>query len=700
MAKDDRDAKRVAAVIDIVDRSREATMPVRETWCSNYEMFERGTVFKDKQDWQSAFSINKIGSGIRHVQGELMGIIINNPDWYDLEVKSLLNNRAQDLREPLKKLLDHHLDKAKYKKVAGTFILCSLISMGSCVVGWKDELIQNPRYLVKKTKRDRQREQAAKAKLVENTRSEGDSNNQDALLESFNKAIGELQSEMSGAPAPVDEIKEKPYLQVGRLDFQLPNHESIFWDPNVTFMEESRIGAYTTTMNLWEVRQLRKLGFFNSNVDKLDGSTPSDKILMQKLRYTGIRKATREDKVELLTYFGPLIVNGRIEKERYFAVIANNSVLIKEGEYPYWEPPGHYTPIVNCAVRQLPYKSTGAGIGETAVPMQRTLDSNWTLVCDQMRLGVAGILVVDYSNVVDKSVTEEGIEPGKPIVVRGNPKEVIQHIQLTSNIENQVMPIQEALRQGIQEVMGVNDISMGAANLRSRTTAAETKAMVSGATANTNSVALELEQNFIIPTLEKCFARILQFGIPDLASNPEAQAILTDEELQLLLSINAEESLDIINQFYKFTVRGFSSKNENMDLLSRLNEVMTIMNSGGPMSMAVDPEGLFRQWLKAARLEDKGLLLKDDHPYMKILAENKVLASGTMVEPNQQDDHEMHLKFQMPLAQSPMATPAQKQHAQIHMQALQQIQMAQQQSQQLQQGGGHPHQPPPPPITH
>lgn len=676
--REDAEARKVSAMVALIEKAERDSALITKRWVESYDMFVYGSRFKDKQDWQVQLSINKFASSIRAVQGEMMATLINTPNWWSLDPKSPNNGKASMLKPAFEKMMNYYLDASNFKRHAGTFFLNSLISIGNLFVGWKQMLVQNPAYVLEQTRAERQRDQARLAKNVENPQVTEDSESElaskiEAAAEDFKAlATGE---EVIGKPKP------KKYVQMGVLDFKDPNHENIFWDTNVAYMEDSLWKAFEYEANLYELKHMAKLGFFSkSAVDNIPSKKPDDALANQGIRYQNLRStdsAQNDSKVLITVYMGPLIVDNEVVKDKVFCVIANRAKILKESEYPFWEPPGHHTALINAAVKQVPGRATGAGIGDSAIELQKVYDSNWQLICDTFRFGIAGINIVDYQQLVDKSSLDEGIEPGKTIQVRGDPKKVFHREQLTHNLENQVTPVQEMLRQGIEELIGVNAMFSGAPNLRSRTTAAETQAQLSGSQRTTNTIALDLEQNFIVPTLQKVFARVLQFGLLEIETNPELDSLLDEDEKIELKRLNDADRLSILQSYYRFKIKGFSAQQDRAEKLARMNEVLSIINSGGPLSMLIDLPKFMELWAELMELKDDNILIVKDSPLAQIEAENTTLMGGHMVSPGESDDHELHIKLQGPLAAAPYATPEMQQHVQEHTMMLQMIQQMQ-----------------------
>ncbi len=673
------------SVKDLIDNSDAQTALIKNRWRDNYDMFVYGSKNEDKEEWQTNFSVNKLQTSTRTAHGRLVSTLVNTPDWYELCPRGYGNQQAEILAKTFQKMMDYYLETSKFKRHAATFMLCSLISQGGLYVGWKQRLVQNPEYILKTTEKAREKEQKRIAKNVVNPQVSEDSLAD--YQQMLDRALDEFNAEAQGKN--FKEVTPPQYLQIGSLDLLDINHEKIYWDPNVQYMEDSMWKAFKYTVNRYELDYFAKLGYFDpAKVEEVgDRNDLNAKQGTERLRYGNVidNAKSRHDLVELTVYCGPLIVDGEIKKDKYFCVIANDKNLLKEGDYPFWEPPGHHTPIIASAVRQVPYRATGAGIGDNAVQLQRIYDSNWQLVCDTFRFGIAGINVVNYQNLVDKSQLAEGVYPGMTLEIRGTPKETFEHVSLTSNLENQASPVQSMLANAIDDLTGVNELMTGSGNQYSRTPAAETNARLDAGTQNINTVALDLETNFLIPVLQKIFARVLQFGMQELSSNPELQSLFDEEEMHELSQLTSLGRFEVLNQWYNFKIKGFSAQVDKNAAAQRDNELLQIINSGGPISSLINLPEVMKEYFRNRDYKDpERFLIVNNSPLQQVTSENETLMSGHQVIPSQNDDHEFHMQMHGPIAQSPYATPEMQQHFQMHQQAL--MMMQQMQAQQQEQG--------------
>lgn len=682
-----RDAKIVDAVLRMMKDCDSQAPSIKAKWRENFDMFVNGSNFQNKKDWQSRFTTMKLSASIRQAQAMLVNTLIQNPRWWILDPRNPEDPRSVRLGKILKKVVAHYMEEAKFTRHAGTFFLNALVSMGSLYIGWRLKTIQNPEYILEMTKEAEKKEKARLARHVANPQATDDLLDPENIESSLAEALSDFEAEATGDAAP-SQPKPKKYIEIGALDFQDPLHELVWWDNSVAYMEDATWKAFEYDVPLYVLRHMGKLGFFpKSKVKKIGPKKLDPEEARRKREYANLTSQLADNEVaSLLIYQGPLVIDGEIEEDDFFCVIANRAVVLKSGPNPYWEPHGHGSAMINASVRQIPHRATGAGIGDNANIIQKTYDSNLQLVCDQFRFALPGLNIINWTSVVDQSALQEGLEPGKLIEVRDDPSKVFRHENLTANLENQVQPINEILRQSIDEATGLSDLLLGGGNLRSRTTAAETNARLNSGQRTVSIIALDLEQNFLLPALQKIFARVLQFGIPEIPNNPRLRAILTEDEQAELMSLDAGDRMDILNNYYQFKIQGFSGIQASDEKLARVNEILGIINSAptGPVAAQVDVTSVVKLWTRLTGLGDDEMLLKKDNPLEVINAENTALLAGHDVSVNQDDDDQMHMQYHQAAMGTAQPTQQLMIHLQMHQQQMMQKQMLQQQQQQRQ----------------
>lgn len=678
----------VKSINAMVDRSDSLCSEIKAKWVENYDMFTNGTVDKDKDEWQVKLTTGKIERAVRTAQGRLVSKIVQGNEYYALNPKTPNIPEAAEANAIIKKILDYYLTASKFKRHASNFFTSALVSTGALYVGYKSRLIRNPKHVIEQTEKDRLEIERKIAGNLTNPSTYDDSPGEDKLRESVLKAVDELQGEMDGTGA-ADSYEEPKYIRVGALDFIDINHEKIYWEPSIQYMEDSPWIAFDLEVNRYELEHQAQLGFLSKAKVKSipDASSTKDNSDMSRLRYKRLSPAnssTSRDLVKLRYFFGDLVVDGKVKYENYHCIVANDSVLLKEGDHPFWEPPGHKTPVVISSVRQIPYRPTGAGITDNAVPLQKLLDSNYELQCDKMRYAMTGFHIINQNNLVDSTQLDNGIHPGMIVKFRsGAPKDNFQTVSLSDNIESQVQPVNTMISETIDGILGINEVYAGGGNPFSRTSAAETQSRIDAGQVAVNTIALDLETNFMIPALEKCLARVLQFGLLEVDRNPELRNLLTEEEKVVLEQLQGvSERFDILNQWYNFEVKGFSDQSNRNEAAMRDNEFLNIINSNGIAAQFVDvPQFMKRYFHNRGMDKPNELLLLKETPAQKAIAEHAVLLAGSLVIPGENDDDQLHLNLHSSLLQSPYSTPALQQHAQMHQQRLmikQQMMAAQQ----------------------
>lgn len=674
--------------MDRIKMSDEEATPIKNKWRENYSMFVNGSpINPEKKPYQSKVTLMQFTQSIRTAQGLLVTRIVNQQDYYSLDPRASRSEDPKELAPIIKKVLDYYLDSSNFKRHATTFILNALISQGSLYVGWKSRLVQNPEYITQKTEAERRKMEIKISKKVANPTQSQIDVSQEQFAQDLSEELDSFIKEITD-DTPIQRKKEiPPYIQVGCLDFIDINPERLYWETNVAYMEDSPWKAFDIDINVYELNRWVETGFITeerlksikesirSNDYRYDNYDILYRNTFNATTHT-VNKSKDAGRVKLTFYYGNLVIDQKTKKDNYFCIIANDNILVKEGEYPYWEPPAHKTPIINMAVRQIPFRPTGAGIGDNAVEIQKQLDSNYQMICDTFRYGISGVNILNVANLADRTILNEGISPGSLIAFKaGTVKDNFSRVSLTDKTENQVHPINNLFESALQTNLSVNEMQMGGSNPYSRTSARETEARLEAGNNHVNTVALELETNFMVPVLEKALARVLQFGLNEIETNPELSQLLTEEETEKLRILDANSKLNILNRWYKFKINGFSEAVNKGEAAMRDMELLQTIGSNPVFQPFINVRQLLISLFKNRGVKDLDVLIPPDTEYDNIMAENRLLSSGTMVLVKEAEDHNKHIQFHMTLLNSPYATPEVQEHVMQHQQMMQMMQM-------------------------
>jgi hypothetical protein len=472
--------------------------------------------------------------------------------------------------------------------------------------------------------------------------------------EDIANAIEGVGMDIEGFMAGEKMDKEPPkYIQVGGLRFDTPHFTKTYWDPKATTISASRWRAYDFELYDYEIREYIKLGVFKSAASEL------------------VKRRSHDSCYQITAYYGPkfkMVDNTKeISNEGYYCIWSGN-IILASGDYPYLEIDDQFHPMATAIAKSVPFSNAGQSPSEYGAEMSRWHDHNWRLVCDQLRFGILGFNAVNTNMIENRELLDNGLEPGSLIMTKGDPREAFTHIQLTNNRENQYHPVNEILRDQIVQSIGTTGVGGG---LGSRATSKEVQAVQGNASKAVRAMAQELQDSFILPFLQRVFARVIQFGLKDLVTNPSAQAALTEEELQMLLQLNEETQIRILQTFYRFKLRPYTSKEEDAQKLDNISSLLNAGSSNPYFQQAINYKKMLSLLTKLLSLDEEALINTEPSELDVIMSENLLLEQGKPLMPGQMDNHELHMEQQIP---GPNSTPAAVQHYQMHQQIAQGMQ--------------------------
>lgn len=691
--KTEQEAEKVQFVMEQCSKCYSETTAIRNTWEQNFQQFDIGSLFDGKDEWQSQIALKKMETRLRAGAGQARDILVNSYNWFDLDP---INPQDQELNQyvvPLKKLMRYHLDRAKFPRKVSTLLLLAFLSLATTSVGWTKRKLKNPAFVEWKFKEGLRKNKPYFEDSANNPIADRFALDEEGIANSLKqgvRALNDLVAAEDDDPLDFGDPEPERYISIGGIDIKIPNPQSSYWDSTVNYLEDSPWRAFDEYPHEWQVYHLAELGFFDKKKMKdIPGFLPEPTLRIRDVRQKKAR-VVMEDRMKLTWYFGPLVLKDsqdrpKVVKADWGCIIANESVIIKEWDfYPYIEPSNHMEhPFVDASVKEVPFRPTGAGIGDNAVKLDRQADSNLNLMNDQMRLNTIGFGIANHHALIDKDVIDNGIAPGQILRSRVSPKDTYQHISLTSNVERQWDPVNQTINDSIDEQMGVSKISLGGPTKKSRTTAKEIDAVMGATDKAISNIAIDLEQTFLVPFLEKVFYRILQFGLDEIRSNPELQNVLTQSEIEALGRVSKGDRLGKFAFAFKFNIKGFSSNIAAEAKVNKLLELISVVSQSGALTQMVDLRPVLEALLQEMDLEE--LLSRAILPMGeadKIIVENQLLGMGSYVQPMPEDNHDAHIESHL---QVPNPSDAMKQHVMEHQQ-LQQMILEQQQ----QQGQGQP----------
>lgn len=675
--RSNRDEDLVREIKSLVEKSKARLMPIRQQWERNMDCFIGGSRFAEKADWQSDFSVNEVAAALRAGVAKFRSGFLRRPDWFELVPVSLA---AQSKQQIMDKALRYQLKRANFRRAIGTFLISAAISLGVMRVGVRREKVRNPKLVLQESQKEEDEFNSSVAGEVVNPKvpnNPGIPQTPDEILASFDKDASAFASLLSGEKKKRAQIAMPEFKQRVALELTPINPFNFFYDPDCSYIEDSFFHATEDYVDLWRVKELGRRGVYK-NTEKLVPYRMSQEAQLNDKRFRGIASEPAgtafANKVKVVEYFGNVIINDTLTNVDWHVVILNDEFVAVDKVNTFWAD-GRGSPFVVSPIHEIPFRPSGAGMADNAVGLQRILDSNYQLTVDQMRLGLIGINIVNKGKIVDPSQLQEGITPGGFLETMDEPDKVFRHYPLTNNIENTAFPMNNILVRGIQQATGVAPIIQGQASNRSRTSAAEINAQMDGAEGLLTMGGEDLEIRALIPLLEKCLARTLQFGLD--MSDEEFVSSLDEKEQAELQQMSMTDRYNQLNQFYEFEINGAVNQAARAEQSSHLTDMMKLYNQGGPLAQIVNGPEALKEWARGIGLKDPSKLILDNSELEVIFSENRILLAGHRVMVNPNDNDQLHIQEHQKVMMTGGNSPEMQEHLQEHSFSLAQKQHVQ-----------------------
>lgn len=687
----DRDSKIIAFVKKRIQNYLDRTIDVRKKWEENFDCFEYGSRFDYKDAWQANFSTQEVTASVRAGIARIRNNFLRRPDWFELRAD---NEQGEEFRPLLNKALRYHLKCANFRRGANTFLLSSALAMGIMRVGVQRQMVRTPRFVLKESDKDQQKQNEAVAGKVANPEAlTSFPQDESSLLANMDSDIADVMGQMQGSKEKVDSEPEFELKNV--LELTAINPFLFYFDIDAEYPED---GCWHAADSFVPLSKIKELGYRKvyQNTEDIQPADMSSSDILKHRRFLSLQKANDTEApaglCKVTEYFGNLILSNNEggDKEEVFrhVVIVNDSVVVRDKKNVFWGD-RFGSPYVIATMNEVPFKPTGASMVDGAVPIQRVLDSNYHLAVDQMRLGIVGLNVVNKNEVVDPSVLLDGIRPGHYLEVNQKPDDVFKHYNLTSNIENIVPPMNGILLEAIQKNTGVAPMFQGLGAKRARTSAAEINAQVSGSEGVLYTSAEDLEIRWLIPMLDKSLARLLQFCLT--ASDEQFVGMLNESENMALEKILNKGRAFTLSQFYDFQINGFANEGLRLQELEQISKAIEFGNGNGPASSIINMPYLLREWALRANFTDPAKIVLGNSEIEEILSENRLLMAGHQISVGQNDNDELHLRYHSKAQYLPGGnTPEMQYHLQQHQMRMMERQKAQQAAQEGAGQGPHP----------
>lgn len=297
------------------------------------------------------------------------------------------------------------------------------------------------------------------------------------------------------------------------------NPKNFLFDPNGTTIEDCMGVAIEKYVSVHKIEEGIKSGMYR-NVDITSCYTADD-----ELEPTQETKHYQKDKISLMTYYGLAPkeyltkedeeiqeiegISDDVELEDYkdlvecIIVIADGGILLKAEESPYMMKD---RPVLLAQADTVPNRLLGRGTCEKSFNMQSAIDGSMRSHMDALALTVAPMIAMDATRLPRGAKFE--VKPGKAFMVNGSPSEIIYPFKFGSN-DGQAMQTSKEFERMLMMATGtidsngnVSQVSRDAGGLDMATATLIKKY---------KRVLVNIQEDFIIPFVQKCAWRYMQF---------------------------------------------------------------------------------------------------------------------------------------------------------------------------------------------
>jgi len=294
----------------------------------------------------------------------------------------------------------------------------------------------------------------------------------------------------------------------------------------------NRYVIHRVKMDLADYKRLARQGTYRiETIKELEEDfQEAEEEVREKIRegQIDVPKQTSRKEVELLEYWGDVDdVHGERILENITMTIVNRKSLARapmKNPYRHGKPPFVWGPI---------FEKFGSvyheGFVDGVLPLARMINENLNLTLDANTASSIKAFEVNLDFVHNPSALKSGIYPGKTIQTRGVPpgSQAIKEIQL-GEVSQSAQFIQQFLDREFQNGTGINEFIGGFSTSGSKT-ATETKVKAGQSQSFTQSIAQNIEDNVLEPSIEMLYSLILQYN-PELLG--ERVAGISADKLQ------------------------------------------------------------------------------------------------------------------------------------------------------------------------
>ena len=653
--KAEREKYIVGFVRDMWNKASEETIADRRRWDLGFGLFQGKQDWSDREDWQSKPFIHEYSRLVRRTADSLTGLIFQRDDFFTMSAVDKNDPGKVELIRIFYKIVTYHLTMMKLPSLFYDYALMGGVTgLGIFKVFVEAALTWTPEVIVREIEtQERKARKQIQGKLRDPYVIPDDPLEFEALLE---EELDRFLGPNSGARPVVREISPKKVLEL-RIKGEVVDPRDFVIEPNINNAYDSQYKIQRFYKRFYEVESLFESGVFDkSKRDKLVKVGNNPNLVSRSTTvntYESIKILSRDQSSqannyapvhEYLEYFGPLLgKRGEVLEEDMHFIVVSGDILLKDQQNPYWSKE---SPYLFSVFTKVPLKAVGQGISDNGIDQQLLMNDLFGTFLDMFKLAIHPPTVVDAAALQPESAEELelGMFPGQILKSFGKPaSEITSQIQLNAAIAPLVFQTIARLSQQAEASAGV-DVSNPNQGSRSRITATEIERNVTVSDDSVLSLAREIDQNWLIPLIQKIVDYTLQFGLErEALSQLEGSGVLTKPEFDLISGIPKIERFNEIKQNYNISIKGFRQRFERQIFLRNVVDFISTSKNLPPAAVqSIDWNNALEDVVEAFGFDPNRWIYKNT-PQDKAEEENSILKDQQFITVSEVDDDKAHL---------------------------------------------------------
>lgn len=375
---------------------------------------------------------------------------------------------------------------------------------------------------------------------------------------------------------PQKQIVQEEILE-GRLYLRAVDPYNFYWLPG------SKLNRWVGTIEdveipRWELIKMADAGIFpREKVDRLASMRIDERYKMSNLRFAETvmtQNGPNSDTavVKLTEYYGPIVFDGKIEKEFAHVILANDSTVLVYQDNPFLH---RKSPYIGFSPLSLPFRTEGVGLIENVRFIDKALSQIANLSVDTLMFRLLPLFEVAVEAFENPEDLETGLVPGKMLRKNlGNAGlEGIRPVEF-QDISGGTTQVAAMLDRAHQEGALISDIAEGLPRWKGQQTATESQLLSNQSESFMGGMAADIEKEAIEPIVTMAMDLIFQFI--DTSNDPRVASIL-GVGADVLNGMSREEIMELIQGDYKVKSVGITGQLMKAETLQNLVQLMNLI---------------------------------------------------------------------------------------------------------------------------